>query len=45
MQHTREHAGIADAQSLFWRRGKPRAYSLFGHLLMGQELLMSGKNG
>jgi hypothetical protein len=40
-----EYTVIADPQSLSWRPGKPRAYSLFGHLLMGQELLMSGKNG
>jgi hypothetical protein len=39
-----EYAEIAAPQSLFWRRSKPRAYSLFGHLLMGRERLMSGKN-
>jgi len=41
----RECAEIAVPQSLFWRRGKPRAYLLFGHLLMGYGRLMSGKNG
>jgi hypothetical protein len=41
----REYTEIADPQSLFWRRGKPRAYSLFCHLLMGQEHFMNGKGG
>jgi len=40
----REHPEIADPQSLLWRRGKPRAYSLFGHLLMGQERFINGKD-
>jgi hypothetical protein len=39
-----ENAEIADPQSL-QRRGKSRAYSLFGHLLMGQERFMNGKDG
>jgi hypothetical protein len=41
----RENAEIADPQSLFRRRGKPRAYSLFVHLLMGQERFVNGKDG
>jgi len=41
----REYAEIADPQSLIWRRGKPRAHSLFGHLSMGQERFMNGKDG
>jgi hypothetical protein len=40
----REYAEIADPQLLFRRRGKPRAYSLFGHLLMGQERFVNGKD-
>jgi hypothetical protein len=40
-----EYAEIADPQSLFWRRGKPRAYSLFVHLLMGRERSVNGKDG
>jgi hypothetical protein len=31
-----EYTEIEDPQSLFWRRGKPRAYSLFGRQLMGR---------
>jgi len=37
-------AKVADMQSLL-RRGKPRASLLFGHELMEQERLMSGKDG
>jgi hypothetical protein len=32
-------------QSLLRRRVKPLAYLSFGHELMGQERLMSGKDG
>jgi hypothetical protein len=38
----REYAEIADSQLFFWRRGKPCANSLFGHLMMGQERFVNG---
>jgi hypothetical protein len=41
----REQAKVADMQSFLRWRGKPRAYLLFGHELMEQERLMSGKGG
>jgi hypothetical protein len=41
----REYAETADPQSLSWRCGKPRAYSLLGRLLMGRERFISGQDG
>jgi len=41
----REYAEIADPQFIDLAAGKPRANSLFGHLLMGQERFMNGKDG
>jgi len=41
----REQTKVADLQSFLRRRGKPRAYLLFGHKLMEKERLMSGKGG
>jgi hypothetical protein len=41
----RECTEIADPQSLFLRQGKPRGYSLFTQLLMGQERFVNGKDG
>jgi hypothetical protein len=42
---TREYAEIADPQSLFLAARQTSRLFAFGHLLMGRERLMSGKNG